>query len=118
MADDARLICSSGELREAGTGARFEVDYFGEPAPAFAIRFKGRVYGYLNRCAHVAMELDWRAGEFFDSQGRDLICSTHGAVYAADNGRCLGGPCGGAPLVALRMAERDGQVYFMGVADE
>ena len=118
MAEGARLICSSGELCEAGTGARFEVEYFGEPAPAFAIRFQGRVYGYLNRCAHVAMELDWRAGEFFDSHGRDLICSTHGAMYAADSGHCLGGPCSGAPLVALRMAERDGQVYFMGVADE
>ena len=118
MADDARLICASGELREAGRGVRFEVEYFGEPAPAFAIRFEGRAYGYLNRCAHVAMELDWRPGEFFDSQGRDLICSTHGAMYAADSGRCLGGPCGGAPLVALRLEERDGQVYFMGVADE
>jgi len=118
MADGARLICASGALREAGTGVRFDVEYFGEPAPAFAVRFRGRVYGYLNRCAHIAMELDWRPGEFFDSQGRDLICSTHGAVYAADTGRCLGGPCGGAPLVALRMEERDGQVYFTGVADE
>ena len=118
MADGARLICASGDLREAGSGVRFEVEYFGEPAPAFAIRFRGRVYGYLNRCAHIAMELDWRPGEFFDSQGRDLICSTHGATYAADSGRCLGGPCGGAPLVALGMQERDGQVYFMGVADE
>jgi nitrite reductase/ring-hydroxylating ferredoxin subunit len=118
MADDARLICASGDLREAGTGVRFEVEYFGEPAPAFAVRFRGRVHGYLNRCAHIAMELDWRAGEFFDSQGRDLICSTHGAVYAADTGRCLGGPCGGASLVALRLEERGGQVYFMGVADE
>lgn len=118
MADGARVICASGDLREAGTGVRFEVEYFGELAPAFAVRFKGRVRGYLNRCAHIAMELDWRPGEFFDSQGRDLICSTHGAVYAADSGRCLGGPCGGAPLVALSMQERDGQVYFMGVADE
>ena len=118
MADDARLICASGALREAGSGVRFEVEYFGETAPAFAVRFQGRVHGYLNRCAHVAMELDWRPGEFFDLQGRDLICSTHGAVYAADSGRCLGGPCGAAPLVALRLEERGGQVYFMGVADE
>lgn len=118
MADDARLICASGDLREAGSGVRFEVEYFGEPTPAFAVRFNGRARGYLNRCAHIAMELDWRAGEFFDSQGRDLICSTHGAVYAADSGRCLGGPCGGAPLVALRLEERGGQVYYMGVADE
>jgi nitrite reductase/ring-hydroxylating ferredoxin subunit len=118
MADGARLICAAADLREAGTGVRFEVEYFGEPAPAFAVRYKGRVYGYLNRCAHIATELDWRPGEFFDSQGRDLICSTHGAVYAADSGRCLGGPCGGAPLVALRLEERGGQVYYLGVADE
>lgn len=118
MADDARLICASGDLREAGTGVRFEIEYFGEPAPAFAVRFQGRVHGYLNRCAHIAMELDWRPGGFFDSQGRDLICSTHGAVYAADSGRCLGGPCGGAPLVALRLEERGGRVYYLGVADE
>jgi nitrite reductase/ring-hydroxylating ferredoxin subunit len=118
MADDARLICAAADLREAGAGVRFEVEYFGEPAPAFAVRYKGRVHGYLNRCAHIATELDWRAGEFFDSQGRDLICSTHGAVYAADSGRCLGGPCGGAPLVPLRLEERGGQVYYLGVADE
>jgi nitrite reductase/ring-hydroxylating ferredoxin subunit len=118
MADDARLICASGALREAGTGVRFDVEYFGEQVPAFAVRFQGRVRGYLNRCAHVAMELDWRAGEFFDSTGRDLICSTHGAIYAADSGRCLGGACGGAPLVALRIEERAGHVYFMGVADD
>jgi len=118
MADGARLICASGDLREAGAGVRFDVEYFGERAPAFVVRFQGRVHGYLNRCAHVATELDWRAGAFFDSAGRDLICSTHGAVYAADSGRCLGGPCGGAPLVPVRLEERDGQSYFMGVADD
>ncbi len=117
MADGERLICSSAALQDAGKGVRFEVEYFGDTAPAFVVRTAGRVHGYLNRCAHVAMELDWRAGEFFDLGGRDLICSTHGAVYAAESGRCLGGPCGGAPLVRLRIEERAGQVYFMGVDD-
>ena len=117
MADDERLICDSAALPDAGKGVRFDVEYFGDTAPAFVVRYAGRVYGYLNRCAHVAMELDWRAGEFFDLEGRDLICSTHGAVYAADNGRCLGGPCGGTPLVRLRIEERAGQVYYKGVDD-
>ena len=54
------------------------------------------------------MELDWREGEVFDADGRGLICSTHGATYAADSGKCLGGPCGGTPLVPLRVEERDG----------
>lgn len=118
MADDARLICTSAALQDAGKGVRFTVEYFGETVPAFTVRHAGRVHGYLNRCAHVAMELDWREGEFFDSEGRDLICSTHGAVYAADSGRCLGGPCGGTPLVRLNIEEHAGQVYFMGVDDD
>ena len=117
MADEQRLICASEALLNSGRAVRFEVEYFGEKAPAFVVRLDGRVYGYLNRCGHMPMELDWREGEVFDSDGRSLICSTHGAVYAADSGRCLGGPCGGAPLVRLRVEERAGQVYFMGVDD-
>ena len=117
MADGERLICASAALQDGGKGVRFEVDYFGDAAPAFVVRHAGRVHGYLNRCAHVAMELDWREAEFFDLQRRDLICSTHGAVYAADSGRCLGGPCAGKPLVRLQVGERAGQVYFMGVDD-
>lgn len=117
MADDERLICASAALLDSGKAQRFEVEYFGERAPAFALRFEGRVYAYLNRCSHVPMELDWREGEFFDSGGRDLICSTHGATYAADSGKCLGGPCGRTPLVPLQVEERDGMVYFKGIDD-
>jgi nitrite reductase/ring-hydroxylating ferredoxin subunit len=117
MADDARLICASSALVDSGRGVRFEVEYFGAPAPAFVVRQDGQVHGYLNRCAHVAMELDWQEGVFFDSSGRDLLCSTHGAVYETRSGRCLGGPCNRTPLVKLRFEEREGSVYFMGFAD-
>jgi nitrite reductase/ring-hydroxylating ferredoxin subunit len=118
MADAARLICRSSALVDAGHGVRFEAEYFGAPAPAFVVRHGGRVHGYLNRCAHVAMELDWQEGVFFDSTGSVLICSTHGATYEPASGRCLGGPCNGAGLVKLRLEERDGAVYFMGFQDD
>src|SRR3954467_95620 len=90
MAEGERLVCASAALLDAGKGVRFEVEYFGEPAPAFVVRHAGRVHGYLNRCAHVAMELDWQEGVFFDSDGRDLICSTHGTTYEAKTGRRFG----------------------------
>jgi nitrite reductase/ring-hydroxylating ferredoxin subunit len=118
MDETQRLICASQALADSGRGVRFEVEYFGERAPAFAVRYAGEVHAYLNRCAHVAMELDWQEGVFFDSAGRDLLCSTHGATYEARSGRCVGGPCGGRPLVKLRVEERDGQVYFMGFTDD
>jgi nitrite reductase/ring-hydroxylating ferredoxin subunit len=108
----ARPICASGELVEGGDGVRFEVEWDGETAPAFAIRHGGRAYGYLNRCAHIAMELDWKPGKFFDTDGEYLICSTHGALYAPETGACRGGPCRGAGLVSLTVFEADGQVYM------
>jgi nitrite reductase/ring-hydroxylating ferredoxin subunit len=118
VARNRRLICASSALADSGRGVRFEVEYFGEPAPAFAIRYKGAVRAYLNRCAHVAMELDWQEGVFFDADGRDLLCATHGATYEASSGRCIGGPCNRTPLVKLRIEERDGMVYFTGFEDD
>ncbi len=107
----ARVICASGDLADGGDGVRFEIEWDGKAAPAFAVRHGGRVYGYLNRCAHIAMELDWTPGNFFDADGEYLICSTHGAVYAPDSGACRGGPCRGAALVGLNVFEADGKVY-------
>jgi nitrite reductase/ring-hydroxylating ferredoxin subunit len=44
---------------------------------------------------HVAMELDWVAGQFFDLDGEALLCATHGASYDPADGHCMGGPCAG-----------------------
>lgn len=108
MAGNARVICASADLVDAGRGVRFEVQFRGETVPAFAVRSQGQVHAYVNRCSHVAMELDWQPGLFFDFEGRDLICSTHGAVFSASSGKCLGGPCSGGPLVKLAVEESDG----------
>jgi len=108
----ARLICAGSDLDDGGDGVRFEIECKGEAVPAFAIRHGGRVYAYLNRCAHIAMELDWTPGKFFDADGVYLICSTHGALYAPESGACRGGPCRGAALSRLDVFEADGLVYL------
>ena len=109
----ASPICASGDLADGGDGMRFDIERDGQLTPAFAIRHGGRVYAYLNRCAHIAMELDWKPGKFFDTDSEYLICSTHGALYAPDSGACRGGPCRGAPLSALNVFEADGKVYLI-----
>jgi nitrite reductase/ring-hydroxylating ferredoxin subunit len=118
MVERERVICPSQALADSGRGVRFEVEYFGHDTPAFVVRYAGGVHAYLNRCAHVAMELDWQEGVFFDLAGRDLLCSTHGATYDTRSGRCVGGPCNRSPLVKLRVEERDGMVYFMGFKND
>ena len=112
MVEDARLICASSDVAESGKGFRFSVDRGGRSVPAFVIRYNGRVYGYLNECAHVPAELDWMPGEFFDHSKLYLICSIHGALYAPDSGRCLGGRCQGRGLKVLNVREVDGMILL------
>ncbi|AJW44911.1 MULTISPECIES: Rieske (2Fe-2S) protein [Ralstonia] len=105
-------ICDSGALEDGGRGVRFQVDVRGRLVSAFVVRYAGAVHGYLNQCAHVPMEMDWQEGQFFESSGLYLMCATHGAIYEPDSGRCVGGPCRGAHLSKLDVAERDGAVWW------
>jgi nitrite reductase/ring-hydroxylating ferredoxin subunit len=112
VAEELRLICASHEVVEAGKGFRFTISRHGRDVPAFVIRYHGNVYSYLNECAHVPAELDWQPGEFFDYSKLYLICSIHGALYAPESGRCLGGRCQGKGLKPLRIRETDGLIYL------
>jgi nitrite reductase/ring-hydroxylating ferredoxin subunit len=116
VAKTPRLICKSEQLREGGEGILFEVADAGTMLPAFVVRYEGGVHGYLNRCAHVPVELDWQPGKFFDGAARYLICATHGATYEPDTGRCIAGPCAGQRLVALDVFEQDGNVWLREAA--
>lgn len=104
-------LCNSADLVNSGDAVPFEVVYCGRSQRGFAIRFEGTVYGYLNQCAHVPMEMDYQPNRFFDSTGQYLICATHGAMYRPQTGECRGGPCRGG-LVKIDMSERDGVVHW------
>jgi nitrite reductase/ring-hydroxylating ferredoxin subunit len=108
-----RPLCASARLEERGDGLRFDVEVDGQRATAFALRHRGQVVAYLNRCSHVAMELDWIEGRFLDVEGNAIVCATHGAAYDPAGGHCLGGPCSGrGGLRPIDVCERDGVVYW------
>ncbi len=112
MAAALRLICESEQIADGGTGFCFSVRRYDRDVPAFAVRFKGQVFGYLNECGHVPARLDWLPGEFFDQSKVYLICSIHGALYAPDSGRCLSGRCQGKGLKPLRLHEIKQQIFL------
>ncbi|MEI6760224.1 MAG: Rieske 2Fe-2S domain-containing protein [Betaproteobacteria bacterium] len=108
---DAIALCASADLVNSGAAVPFEVVYGGQTCRAFAVRYQGEVHAYLNRCAHVAMEMDFQPNQFFDRSGDWLICATHGALYQPQTGQCRGGPCRGG-LVKIALSERDGVVHW------
>ena len=110
-------LCHSDALAERGRALGFDVLLWGQPARAFALRFDGRVVAYVNRCAHVPVEMDWQPDEFLDADRRFIVCSIHGASYEPADGHCVGGPCGRGRLLAITTAEADGMACWYPSAD-
>ncbi len=108
---DRIALCASSDLVDSGLAVSFDVVYQGQTCRAFAVRYQGRVHGYLNRCSHVAMEMDYQPDRFFDLTGHRLICATHGAMYQPDTGVCVGGPCRGG-LIKIALDENEGLVHW------
>lgn len=106
----AALSFTSQQLQEKGDGLRFNIPQLGPHATGFLIRYDGQPYAYVNRCAHVPVELDWEHGKFFNMTQEWIICATHGAMYAPQSGLCVMGPCTGKRLSTIPVTERDGTI--------
>jgi len=102
----------SEDLTNEGKGIRFPLPALGEFSTGFVVRFHGKPYAFVNKCAHVPVELDWNEGEFFTVQKDYLICATHGAHYQPDTGFCVMGPCKGKRLKAIEVIEKNQQIII------
>jgi nitrite reductase/ring-hydroxylating ferredoxin subunit len=109
--DEAVALCPTQDLQERGLAVPFDVVHGGQTCRGFAVRFENKVYAYLNRCAHVAMEMDFQPNQFWDETRQWLMCATHGAVYDPVTGDCRGGPCRGG-LIPIQTSESDGWVFW------
>ena len=111
MQEERIALCNSADLREGSLAVPFDVVFAGQTCRAFAVRYGAGVHAYVNRCSHVAMELDWQPNQVFDASGSWLLCASHGASYAPDTGACVGGPCRKA-LQKIDCSEADNIVYW------
>lgn len=105
-------IGDSAALLEGGDALRFAVEVYGALVPAFVVRHRGQVRAWLNRCAHVGVELDWQPGRVFDDSGLYLICAVHGALYLPESGLCIAGPCRGKSLTSVAVYEQGGGIFL------
>lgn len=58
--EQSLALCNSADLVDGGLAVAFDVRYAGQTCRAFAIRYRGVPHAYLNRCTHVAMEMDYQ----------------------------------------------------------
>ena len=108
-----RILADARRLRE-GDGLRFVVRLHGVDCDAFAVRFRGHVHAYVNRCRHQHLPLDFGDAHFFDEAYDALVCCHHGARYRPDTGECVDGPCLGGRLTPLAVDEREGSLWCTG----
>ena len=61
-------ICHLNDLPEGGSKG-FTIEAGADTREIFVIREGDLVYGYVNRCPHTGVNLDWTPDQFLDSIG-------------------------------------------------
>lgn len=107
-----KVVFTSDKLHEKSLGLKFPLPELGDFATGFVVRYDGVPYAYINQCAHISVELDWKEGEFFDANKTHFVCATHGAMYQPNNGYCVWGPCKGKQLKSLPTVEVNGEIVI------
>ena len=76
----------------------------------FVVRRGEAVFGYVDRCPHAGLPLAQQLDQYLTPDGGMIACSWHGAVFAVEDGACLGGPCVGGRLTAWPVVVVEGRI--------
>jgi len=107
-----RSLCRVDDIPEGGAKG-LSLTGGGGPGEIFLVRAHGRIRGYVNSCPHIGTPLDVLPDRFLTRDGRQILCSTHGARFEIESGRCVAGPCRGRFLQALRLKVEDGVILLL-----
>jgi nitrite reductase/ring-hydroxylating ferredoxin subunit len=98
--DLERVVCRLADLEPHGARG-FTFGGGAWPLRGLIVRHGSEVRGYVNRCPHAGHPLDLRPHRFLTPDRVMILCSSHGALFEKDAGRCLAGPCAGEQLRAV-----------------
>ena len=74
----------------------------------FVVRRGDTVFGYVDRCPHMGLPLARKLDDYL--AGGMIACSWHGAMFAVEDGACVGGPCAGASLTRWPVIVAAGEI--------
>jgi nitrite reductase/ring-hydroxylating ferredoxin subunit len=114
------IVCSMSDIpsQRARGFQLMEVDAQGQPRALsiVVVRWGRHVFGYVNRCPHHGVNLDWERETFLDpNYGSRLMCGKHGALFDLATGACVEGPCRGESLEPVALAVLDNDICITGV---
>ncbi len=115
----AYAICALSDIPnrrgKAFSLLRIEEDKAGQPWHIFVVRWDKQVFGYVNRCPHDGVNLDWEPNQFLDPVTRRIVCGKHGSLFELATGKCIEGPCEGQSLEPVSLTVIDGDICVTGV---
>lgn len=74
----------------------------------FVVRRGDSAVGYVDRCPHMGVPMTQVLDDYLTPSGDLIACAWHGALFAIDDGLCVGGPCAGQRLTPWPVAVEDG----------
>jgi nitrite reductase/ring-hydroxylating ferredoxin subunit len=86
-----------------------------KPWSILVVRWGRQVFGYVNKCPHDGVNLDWERNQFMDPNGIRLMCGKHGSLFELGTGVCLDGPCKGRSLTPVALVVLDDEICVTGV---
>ena len=107
-----KKLCNISDI-EDGNSAAFKLEVDGKLTMVLAVRKNNRVFVYLNSCPHTGAPLDTVSGKFLNKEKKQILCSTHGALFNIEDGYCIFGPCQSSYLKAMPVLIKNGYVIIM-----
>jgi nitrite reductase/ring-hydroxylating ferredoxin subunit len=109
--DIARVLCSLAELEQTGSRG-FSVGEGDWPLRGFVVSTLKGVAAYVNYCPHAGHPLNIRPDRFLTPDRNLILCCSHGALFARDDGICVAGPCQGQKLTPIPVEVDSGYVLL------
>jgi nitrite reductase/ring-hydroxylating ferredoxin subunit len=118
----AYVICSMSDIpsQKARGFQLVIVDEDGTKRPwsIVVVRWGRQVFGYVNKCPHDGVNLDWERNQFLDPNGIRIMCGKHGALFELGTGQCIEGPCKGRSLQPVPLSVIENDICVTGVTLE
>lgn len=105
------VLCRLDELLD-GDSRGFALKGQGQ-ASAFAVRWRGLVHVYADRCPHHGTPMAWRRDAYLNAARDHIVCAAHGAQFDIATGLCVLGPCLGDQLRSVPWRVDDGDLVVL-----